>query len=48
VARQPRAEGGPAADEAATRPRRVAEFFDYVATLQIEDFQVLDMLASDR
>ena len=33
-------------------PRRgrggVAEFFDYVATMQIQDFQVLDMLASDR
>ena len=26
----------------------VAEFFGYVATMQIEDFQVLDMLASDR
>lgn len=26
----------------------VAEFFEYVATMQIEDFQVLDMLASDR
>jgi uncharacterized protein len=26
----------------------VAEFFSYVATMQIEDFQVLDMLASDR
>jgi uncharacterized protein len=26
----------------------VAEFFDYVATMQIQDFQVLDMLASDR
>jgi uncharacterized protein len=26
----------------------VAEFFAYVATMQIEDFQVLDMLASDR
>ncbi len=34
------------------QPRRgragVAEFFSYVATMQIEDFQVLDMLASDR
>ena len=34
------------------RPRHgregVAEFFDYVATMQIEDFRVLDMLASDR
>ena len=26
----------------------VAEFFAYVATMQIEDFQVLDILASDR
>jgi len=26
----------------------VAAFFDYVATMQIQDFQVLDMLASDR
>jgi uncharacterized protein len=26
----------------------VAGFFDYVATMQIQDFQVLDMLASDR
>jgi len=26
----------------------VAEFFAYVATMPIEDFQVLDMLASDR
>jgi ketosteroid isomerase-like protein len=26
----------------------VAGFFDYVATMQIDDFQVLDMLASDR
>ena len=26
----------------------VADFFEYVATMQIEDFQVLDMLASDR
>ena len=26
----------------------VADFFDYVATMQIQDFQVLDMLASDR
>jgi uncharacterized protein len=26
----------------------VAEFFAYVATMQIKDFQVLDMLASDR
>jgi ketosteroid isomerase-like protein len=26
----------------------VAEFFAYVAEMQIEDFQVLDMLASDR
>jgi uncharacterized protein len=26
----------------------VSEFFAYVATMQIEDFQVLDMLASDR
>jgi len=26
----------------------VAEFFDYVATMQIQDFQVLDMLASER
>jgi ketosteroid isomerase-like protein len=26
----------------------VAEFFAYVATMQIQDFQVLDMLASDR
>jgi ketosteroid isomerase-like protein len=26
----------------------VGEFFGYVATMQIEDFQVLDMLASDR
>jgi uncharacterized protein len=26
----------------------VAEFFDYVATMQIQEFQVLDMLASDR
>jgi hypothetical protein len=34
------------------RPRHgregVAEFFGYVATMQIQDFQVLDMLASDR
>jgi ketosteroid isomerase-like protein len=26
----------------------VAEFFDYVASMEIRDFQVLDMLASDR
>ena len=26
----------------------VAEFFDYVATMQIQDFKVLDVLASDR
>src|SRR5437016_3540623 len=26
----------------------VAEFFDYVATMQIQDFQVLDILASHR
>ena len=26
----------------------VAEFFSYVATMQIQDFQVLDLLASDR
>jgi hypothetical protein len=26
----------------------VSEFFAYVATMQIQDFQVLDMLASDR
>jgi uncharacterized protein len=26
----------------------VADFFEYVATMQIEDFQVLDMLAGDR
>ena len=26
----------------------VAEFFAYAATMQIQDFQVLDMLASDR
>ncbi|MBV9334723.1 MAG: nuclear transport factor 2 family protein [Solirubrobacterales bacterium] len=26
----------------------VADFFGYVATMQIQDFQVLDMLASDR
>jgi ketosteroid isomerase-like protein len=26
----------------------VAEFFAYVATMQIEDFQVVDMLASER
>jgi len=26
----------------------VAEFFDHVATMQIQDFQVLDMLAGDR
>jgi uncharacterized protein len=26
----------------------VAAFFEYVATMQIQDFQVLDMLASDR
>jgi hypothetical protein len=26
----------------------VAEFFGYVATMQIQDFQVLDMLAGDR
>ena len=26
----------------------VAEFFAYVATMEIQDFQVLDMLASDR
>ena len=26
----------------------VAEFFAYVGTMQIQDFQVLDMLASDR
>jgi uncharacterized protein len=26
----------------------VAEFFGYVATMQIQDFRVLDMLASDR
>src|ERR1700760_2989273 len=26
----------------------VAEFFAYVSTMQIEDFQVLDILASDR
>jgi uncharacterized protein len=34
------------------RPRHgregVAEFFDYVATMRIRDFQVLDLLASDR
>jgi len=34
------------------KPRRgragVAEFFAYVATMKIEDFRVLDMLASDR
>jgi uncharacterized protein len=34
------------------KPRRgsggVAEFFAYVATMEIRDFQVLDMLASDR
>lgn len=34
------------------KPRRgragVAEFFEYVGTMQIQDFQVLDMLASDR
>jgi hypothetical protein len=34
------------------RPRHgrggVADFFAYVATMQIQDFQVLDMLASDR
>jgi uncharacterized protein len=34
------------------KPRRgrqgVAEFFGYVATMKIQDFQVLDMLASDR
>ncbi len=29
-------------------PAGVAEFFAYVATMQIKDFQVLDMLASDR
>ena len=29
-------------------PAGVAEFFAYVATMQILDFQVLDMLASDR
>jgi hypothetical protein len=29
-------------------PQGVAEFFSYVATMQIQDFQVLDMLASDR
>jgi hypothetical protein len=29
-------------------PVGVAEFFANVATMQIEDFQVLDMLASDR
>jgi ketosteroid isomerase-like protein len=28
-------------------PAGVAEFFVYVATMQIQDFQVLDMLASD-
>jgi len=26
----------------------VAEFFSYVATMRIQDFQILDMLASDR
>jgi hypothetical protein len=26
----------------------LAEFFDYVATMVIQDLQVLDMLASDR
>jgi hypothetical protein len=26
----------------------LAEFFDYVATMEIQDLQVLDMLASDR
>jgi len=26
----------------------VAEFFDFVSTMEIQDFQVLDMLASDR
>jgi uncharacterized protein len=26
----------------------VAKFFEYVATMQIQDFQVLDMLASDQ
>jgi ketosteroid isomerase-like protein len=26
----------------------VGEFFEYVATMEIQDFQVLDMLASDR
>jgi ketosteroid isomerase-like protein len=26
----------------------VGQFFDYVATMQIQDFRVLDMLASDR
>jgi ketosteroid isomerase-like protein len=34
------------------KPRRgpagVAEFFKYVGTMQIQDFQVLDMLASER
>src|ERR1700751_1740844 len=34
------------------RPRQgregVAEFFGYVSTMEIQDFQVLDMLASDR
>ena len=29
-------------------PAGVAEFFGYVGTMQIENFQVLDMLASDR
>jgi ketosteroid isomerase-like protein len=29
-------------------PDGVAEFFAYVATMEIQDFQVLDMLAGDR
>ena len=43
---------GQTAGLAPMKPRQgrvgVAEFFAYVATMQIQDFQVLDMLASDR
>lgn len=42
---------GQRAGIAPMKPRRgpagVAEFFDYVATMQIQDFQVLDICASD-
>jgi ketosteroid isomerase-like protein len=43
---------GQKADVPPMKPRHgragVGEFFAYVATMQIQDFQVLDMLASDR